>query len=58
MDRNRVEGNWKEVKGKIKQQWGPIDRQRSGPDQWPPKDRVRKDVDDLVGRSVLVMVTG
>jgi len=51
---------------------GPIDRQRSGQingrrDQLEgkiqqryglAKDRVRKDADDLVGRSVLVMVTG
>ena len=72
MDWNRVEGNWKEVKGKIKQQWGQLTdndlaqingrrdqlegkiQQRYG----LAKDRVRKDVDDLVGRSVLVMVTG
>jgi len=72
MDWNRVEGNWKEVKGKIKQQWGQLTdndlaqingrrdqlegkiQQRYG----RAKDRVRKDVDDLVGRSVLVMVTG
>ena len=62
----------KEVKGKIKQQWGQLTdndlaqingrrdqlegkiQQRYG----RAKDRVRKDVDDLVGRSVLVMVTG
>ncbi|MFZ2075578.1 MAG: CsbD family protein [Xanthobacteraceae bacterium] len=24
MDWNRVEGNWKEVKGKIKQKWGQL----------------------------------
>jgi len=72
MDWNRVEGNWKEVKGKIKQQWGQLTdndlaqingrrdqlegkvQQRYG----LAKDRVRKDADDLVGRSVLVMVTG
>jgi len=60
------------VKGKIKQQWGQLTdndlaqingrrdqlegkiQQRYG----LTKDRVRKDVDDLVGRSVLVMVTG
>jgi uncharacterized protein YjbJ (UPF0337 family) len=60
------------VKGKIKQQWGQLTdndlaqingrrdqlegkvQQRYG----LAKDRVRKDVDDLVGRSVLVMVTG
>jgi len=60
------------VKGKIKQQWGQLTdndlaqingrrdqlegkiQQRSG----LAKDRVRKDADDLVGRSVLVMVTG
>jgi uncharacterized protein YjbJ (UPF0337 family) len=23
MDWNRVEGNWKEVKGKVKEKWGP-----------------------------------
>lgn len=60
------------MKGKIKQQWGQLTdndlaqingrrdqlegkiQQRYG----RAKDRVRKDVDDLVGRSVLVMVTG
>ena len=60
------------MKGKIKQQWGQLTdndlaqingrrdqlegkvQQRYG----LAKDRVRKDVDDLVGRSVLVMVTG
>jgi uncharacterized protein YjbJ (UPF0337 family) len=24
MDRNRVEGNWKQVKGKVKEQWGKL----------------------------------
>jgi hypothetical protein len=24
MDWNRVEGNWKEIKGKVKQQWGKL----------------------------------
>ena len=60
------------MKGKIKQQWGQLTdndlaqingrrdqlegkvQQRYG----LAKDRVRKDADDLVGRSVLVMVTG
>ena len=60
------------MKGKIKQQWGQLTdndlaqingrrdqlegkiQQRYG----LAKDRVRKDADDLVGRSVLVMVSG
>ena len=60
------------MKGKIKQQWGQLTDNdlaqiNGGRDQLEgkiqqryglAKDRVRKDVDDLVGRSVLVMVTG
>jgi uncharacterized protein YjbJ (UPF0337 family) len=60
MDWNRVEGNWKQVKGKVKEKWGnltdddltAINGQR---DQLEgkiqeryglAKDKVRKDVDD------------
>jgi len=60
MDWNRVEGNWKEVKGKIKQQWGQLTdndlaqinaaainwKARSNKRYGLAKDRVRKDVDD------------
>ena len=60
MDWNRVEGIWKEVKGKIKQQWGQLTDndlaqingrrdQLEGKIQQRygrAKDRVRKDVDD------------
>jgi uncharacterized protein YjbJ (UPF0337 family) len=60
MDWNRIEGNWKEVKGKIKQKWGQltdddlaqIDGRRDqleGKIQQRygmAKDLVRKDVDD------------
>ena len=24
MDRNRIEGNWKQIKGKVKEQWGKL----------------------------------
>ena len=64
MDWNRVEGNWKQVKGKIKEQWGKltdddldvIDGKR---DQLEgkiqerygyAKDQVNKDIDDWYGR--------
>jgi uncharacterized protein YjbJ (UPF0337 family) len=60
MDWNRVEGNWKEVKGKIKQKWGQLTDddlaqingrrdQLEGKIQQRyglAKDLVRKDVDD------------
>jgi uncharacterized protein YjbJ (UPF0337 family) len=60
MDWNRIEGNWKEAKGKIKQKWGELTdddlTQVSGQrDQLEGKiqqryglvkDMVRKDVDD------------
>jgi len=42
LDWNRVEGNWKEVKGKIKQKWG----QLTDDDYRLAKDLVRKDIDD------------
>ena len=63
MDWNRVEGNWKQVKGKVKEQWGKLtdddlDYQR------PPrparrqdqeryglaKDQVKKDIDAWYGK--------
>jgi uncharacterized protein YjbJ (UPF0337 family) len=62
MDRNRVEGNWKQIKGKVKEKWGKltdddinvIDGKR---DQLEgkiqerygyAKDQTRKDIDDWV----------
>jgi len=56
MDWNRVEGNWKQVKGKVKEQWGKLTdddldqiagkrEQRYG----YQKDRIRKDIDDWYG---------
>jgi uncharacterized protein YjbJ (UPF0337 family) len=57
MDRNRVEGNWKEVKGKVKEKWGKltddnltaINGQREQLEgrlqQRYAKDQARKDVD-------------
>ncbi len=64
MDWNRVEGNWKQVKGKIKEQWGrltddDLDVIAGKRDQLEgkiqerygiEKDRVRRDVDDWYGR--------
>src|SRR5689334_20361522 len=60
MDWNRVEGNWKQVKGKVKEQWGKLtdddlDRIAGKRDQLEgkiqerygiEKDRVRRDIDD------------
>jgi uncharacterized protein YjbJ (UPF0337 family) len=60
MDRDQIEGNWKEVKGKIKQKWGQLTEddlsqingqrdQLEGKIQQRyglAKDLVRKDVDD------------
>src|SRR5262249_14989134 len=60
MDWNRVEGNWKQVKGKVKEQWGRLTDddlnviagrrdQLEGKVQERygiAKDQVRKDVDD------------
>jgi uncharacterized protein YjbJ (UPF0337 family) len=60
MDWNRVEGNWKQVKGKIKEKWGQLtdddlDVIAGHRDQLEgkiqeryglAKDQVRKDVDD------------
>ena len=60
MDWNRVEGNWKQVKGKIKEKWGDLtdddlDKIAGKRDQLEgklqeryglAKDQVKKDVDD------------
>jgi uncharacterized protein YjbJ (UPF0337 family) len=60
MDWNRVEGNWKQVKGKVKEKWGQLTsddldniagkrEQLEGKIQERygiAKDQVRKDVDD------------
>jgi len=64
MDCNRVEGNWKQVKGKVKEQWGKLSDddlttingrrdQLEGKIQERygyQKDQVRKDVDDWYSR--------
>jgi uncharacterized protein YjbJ (UPF0337 family) len=60
MDWNRVEGNWKQMKGKVKEKWGnltddDLDRAAGQRDQLEgiiqkrygiAKDQARKDVDD------------
>ncbi|MBW7922360.1 MAG: CsbD family protein [Rubellimicrobium sp.] len=62
MDRDRVEGNWKQLKGKVKEKWGELtddelDRIAGRRDQLEglvqeryglAKDQVRKDVDDWI----------
>jgi uncharacterized protein YjbJ (UPF0337 family) len=64
MDWNRVEGNWKQVKGAIKEQWGKLTdddldqingqrEQLEGKIQERygyAKDQTRRDVDDWYGR--------
>jgi uncharacterized protein YjbJ (UPF0337 family) len=64
MDWNRVEGNWKQFKGKVKEHWGKLtdddlDEIAGKRDQLEgkiqerygiEKDRVRRDVDDWYGR--------
>ena len=64
MDWNRVEGNWKQVKGKVKEQWGRLTdddldeiagvrEQLEGKIQERyglEKDRVRRDIDDWYSR--------
>jgi uncharacterized protein YjbJ (UPF0337 family) len=59
MDSNRVEGNWKQMKGKVKEKWGnltddDLDRAAGQRDQLEgiiqkrygiAKDQARKDVD-------------
>jgi uncharacterized protein YjbJ (UPF0337 family) len=63
MDWNRVEGNWKQVKGKVKEKWGKLtdddlDVIEGNRDQLEGKiqerygwarDQVRKDIDDWYG---------
>ena len=60
MDWNRVEGNWKQIKGKIKEKWGhltddDLDKINGRREQLEgriqeryglQRDRVRRDVDD------------
>ena len=60
MDWNRVEGNWKQLRGKVKEKWGnltddDLDRAAGQRDQLEgiiqkrygiAKDQARKDVDD------------
>jgi uncharacterized protein YjbJ (UPF0337 family) len=64
MDWNRIEGNWKQVKGKVKEQWGKLtdddlDQIAGRRDQLEgkiqerygiEKDRVERDIDDWYGR--------
>ncbi|ESY01527.1 CsbD family protein [Mesorhizobium sp. C386A] len=64
MDWNCVEGNWKQVKGKVKEQWGKLtdddlDRIAGNRDQLEgkiqerygiEKDRAQRDIDDWYGR--------
>ncbi|WP_077967199.1 CsbD family protein [Ensifer adhaerens] len=64
MDWDRVEGNWKQFKGKIKEQWGKLtdddlDQIAGKRDQLEgkiqeryglEKDRARQDIDDWFGR--------
>jgi uncharacterized protein YjbJ (UPF0337 family) len=64
MDWNRIEGNWKQFKGKIKEQWGQltdndIDKINSQREQFVgkiqerygmTKDAARKEIDDWMTR--------
>ena len=64
MDWDRIAGNWKQMKGKVKEQWGnltddDLDRIDGQRDQLEgtiqerygmAKDQVRKDVDDWCNR--------
>lgn len=64
MDWDRVEGNWKQFKGKVKEQWGKLtdddlDQIAGKRDQLEgkiqeryglEKDRVRQDIDNWYGR--------
>jgi uncharacterized protein YjbJ (UPF0337 family) len=64
MDWNRVEGNWKQMKGKVKEQWGKLtdddlDRIAGKRDQLEgkiqerygmAKDSVRRDIDEWCAR--------
>jgi uncharacterized protein YjbJ (UPF0337 family) len=59
MDWNRVEGNWKQVKGKAKEQWGKLTdddldviagRRDQLEGKINAKDQVKQDVDDWYSR--------
>ena len=64
MDWNRIEGNWKQLKGKIREQWGhltddDLDKIAGKREQFEgkiqerygiTKDQARKDVDDWIKR--------
>jgi uncharacterized protein YjbJ (UPF0337 family) len=64
MDWNRVEGNWKQLKGRVKEQWGKLtdddlDQIGGGRDQLEGKiqeryglerDRAKRDIDDWYNR--------
>ena len=64
MDWNRVEGNWKQFKGKVKEQWGrltddDLTQINGNRDQLEGKlqerygiarDQIRKEIDDWYGR--------
>jgi uncharacterized protein YjbJ (UPF0337 family) len=64
MDWNRIEGNWKQAKGKVKEKWGQLtdddlDQIAGKRDQLEgkiqeryglAKDQVRKDIDDWYGQ--------
>ena len=69
MDWNRVEGNWKQVKGQVEAKWGQLtdddlteingNRERlEGKIQERygiARDQVRRDIDDWYGSQTLVM---
>ena len=63
MDWDRIEGNWKQFKGKIKEQWGDLTDDRLDEiagrrdqlegkiqERYGQRDRVRRDVDEWYGR--------
>ena len=68
MDWNRVEGNWKQVKGQVKEKWGKLTDddlttingkrdQLEGKIQERygiEKDRVRRDIDDWYSRQTWI----
>ena len=46
MDWNRVEGNWKQVKGKVKEKWGKLTDDDVTAINGRRDDQARKEVDD------------
>jgi uncharacterized protein YjbJ (UPF0337 family) len=54
MDWNRVEGNWKQLKGKVKEQWGKLTDDDldiiAGKRDGLEKDRAKREIDDWYGR--------